>query len=91
MDANGSTTAKPGATFSYDVRGRMVSATTNIGLVTYTINSMGQRVRKVTPTETVVFHYDQGGKLIAESTTAAGVTKVQEYVYLGDLPVAVLK
>jgi YD repeat-containing protein len=91
MDANGSTTAKPGATFSYDVRGRMVSATTNIGLVTYTINSMGQRVRKVTPTENTVFHYDAGGKLIAESTTAAGVTKTQEYVYLGDMPVAVLK
>lgn len=91
MDANGSTTAKPGATFTYDVRGRMVSATTNIGLVTYTINSMGQRVRKVTPTETTVFHYDMGGKLIAESTTKGGTTTTQEYVYLGDMPVAVLK
>jgi YD repeat-containing protein len=91
MDANGSTTAKPGATFSYDVRGRMVSATTSIGLVTYTINSMGQRVRKVTPTETTVFHYEAGGKLIAESTTAGSVTTIQEYIYLGDLPVAVLK
>lgn len=91
MDANGSTTAKPGATFSYDVRGRMVSATTSIGQVSYTINSMGQRVRKVTPTDTTVFHYEAGGKLIAESTTAGGVTTLQEYIYLGDMPVAVLK
>jgi YD repeat-containing protein len=91
MDANGSITSKPNATFNYDARGRMVSANTAIGLVSYTINSLGQRVRKVTPTETTVFHYDMGGKLIAESTTVGGVTKMQEYVYLGNLPVGVLK
>jgi YD repeat-containing protein len=90
-DANGSVTGKDNATLNYDARGRMVSANTAIGLVTYTINSLGQRVRKVTPTETTVFHYDMAGKLIAESTTTGSTTKTQEYVYLGDMPVAVLK
>lgn len=90
-DANGSNTDKVGATFNYDARGRMVAANTAIGLLTYTINSLGQRVRKVTPTDTTVFHYDVGGKLIAESTTTGATTKTQEYVYLGDMPVAVLK
>ncbi|MEJ7806260.1 MAG: hypothetical protein WKG03_10125 [Telluria sp.] len=90
-DVNGSITDKVGATFNYDARGRMVSANTAIGLVTYTINSLGQRVRKVTPTETTVFHYDMAGKLIAESTTVGSTTTTQEYVYLGDMPVAVLK
>ena len=90
-DPNGSITDKVGATFNYDARGRMVSANTAIGLVTYTINSLGQRVRKVTPTETTVFHYDLGGKLIAESITAGDKTTHQEYVYLGDMPVAVIK
>jgi YD repeat-containing protein len=90
-DANGSITSKPNATFNYDARGRMISANTQIGLVTYTINSLGQRVRMVTPTETTVFHYDQGGKLIAETTTKAGISTSQEYIYLGDMPVAVLK
>jgi YD repeat-containing protein len=90
-DANGSITDKGSANFSYDARGRMVSANTAIGLVQYTINGLGQRVRKVTPTATTVFHYDLAGKLIAEATTTAGVTTVLEYIYLGDLPVAVFK
>lgn len=90
-DVNGSIVDKVGATFNYDARGRMVSANTPIGLVTYTINSLGQRVRKVTPTETTVFHYDVSGKLIAETTTAGSKTTSLEHVYLGDMPVAVLK
>lgn len=90
-DANGSVTSKDSVVFNYDARGRMVSANTAIGLVTYTINSLGQRVRKVTPVETTVFHYDRGGKLIAESVTSGAKTTTQEYVYLGDMPVAVLK
>lgn len=90
-DANGSITNKGNASFNFDARGRMVSANTSIGLVQYQINSLGQRVRKITPTETTVFHYDAGGKLIAETTTAGSVVKTQEHVYLGDMPVAVLK
>jgi YD repeat-containing protein len=90
-DVNGSITSKGNATFNYDARGRMVSANTSIGLVEYTINSLGQRVRKVTPTESTVYHYDMAGKLIAETTTAGSTVTTQEYVYLGDMPVAVLK
>lgn len=90
-DVNGSITNNGSATFSYDVRGRMVIANTAIGLVQYTINALGQRVRKVTPTETTVFHYDLSGKLIAESTQAGGTVRTTEHVYLGDIPVAVLK
>ena len=90
-DINGSITGKGNATFNYDARGRMVSANTAIGLVKYIINSMGQRVSKTTPTYTKIFHYDTTGKLIAEATIAGGTTTTQEYVYLGDMPVAVLK
>lgn len=86
-DANGSITNNGNATFNYDARGRMVSANTAIGLVSYKINALGQRVQKVTPTSTTVYHYDDSGKLIAESTDGA----LTEYVYLGDMPVAVLK
>lgn len=90
-DDNGSITNRGDGTFKYDVRGRLVGFEGVNGLIQYTINGLGQRVRKVTPTATTVFHYDAGGKLIAESTTESGTTKTQEYVYLGDLPVAVLK
>ncbi len=90
-DVNGSITHNGAASFNYDARGRMISANTAIGLVQYTINALGQRVRKVTPTETTVFHYDYSGKLIAESILAGGKVKKTEHVYLGDIPVAVLK
>lgn len=87
MDLNGSTTNNGSSQFNYDARGRMVSATTAIGVVSYKINALGQRVQKVTPQATMVFHYDANGKLIAE--TAGNATT--EYVYLDDVPVAVLK
>ena len=44
-------------------------------------------MQKTTPTATTVYHYDGSGKLIAENTNGA----LTEYVYLGDMPVAVLK
>lgn len=86
-DANGSIVNNGASQFGYDARGRMVSATTAIGLVQYLINGLGQRVQKITPTDTTVFHYDLGGKLIGENTGAAAM----DYVYLDDTPVAVLK
>jgi len=58
---------------------------------TLAINSFGQRLRMVTPIGTTVFHYDASGKLIAEMTTTGSTTKTQEYVFLGDMPVAVVK
>ena len=69
----------------------MVSANTAIGLVQYQINALGQRVQKSVPAGansiSTLYHYDQSGKLIAEATGTAGV----DYVYLDDIPVAVLK
>jgi YD repeat-containing protein len=90
-DDNGSITSRGDGAFKYDSRGRLISFQGTAGLIKYTINSLGQRVSKVTPTATTIFHYDSGGKLIAEATTESGTTKTQEYVYLGDIPVAVLK
>lgn len=91
-DANGSITNNGRGQFGYDARGRMTSAATAIGNVQYQHNALGQRVLKITPTDTTVFHYDQGGKLIAESTSSGANPGIgQEYVYLDDLPVAVLK
>lgn len=85
-DANGSITANGLAQFSYDARGRMVAANTVLGPVLYRINALGQRVAKTTSEGTTVFHYDHGGRLIAESLGDV----VTEYVWLDDMPVAVL-
>jgi YD repeat-containing protein len=86
-DANGSITDNGVNKFTYDVKSRLVSADTAIGLVRYEINGLGQRMRKITPSGATAFHYDTNGKLIAESNAVGFV----EYVYLNDLPVAVLK
>ncbi|MCU7920199.1 MAG: hypothetical protein KZQ95_17850, partial [Candidatus Thiodiazotropha sp. (ex Epidulcina cf. delphinae)] len=45
----------------------------------------GQRVKKVTADGTTIYHYDQNGKLIAE--TQADGTMQREYVWLDDQPI----
>jgi YD repeat-containing protein len=86
-DANGSIVASSSAQFSYDARGRLVSASTAIGVVQYQINGLGQRVQKITPTGATIFYYDLEGKLIGERSGQ----NATDYVYLGDLPVAVVR
>ncbi|MBC3919485.1 RHS repeat protein [Undibacterium sp. CY18W] len=92
-DANGSITNNGNAQFTYDTRGRMTAVTTSIGVVQYTINALGQRVQKAVPANgsnaatSTLYHYDGGGKLISERTGQSDV----DYIYLGDIPVAVIK
>lgn len=86
IDANGSITNNGNNQFGYDARGRMVTADTVLGPVQYQINALGQRVAKTVQGTTTVFHYDVGGKLIGES----GATQ-KDYVYLHDIPVALLQ
>ncbi len=83
-DAAGNLTASAGVTYTYDGRGRMKQA----GSATYLVNGLGQRVRKTAGAQTH-FAYDEAGRLLGEydSTGAA----IQEYVWLGDLPVAVVR
>ncbi|NWF93492.1 MAG: RHS domain-containing protein [Syntrophaceae bacterium] len=55
----------------------------------YTYNGAGQRIKKLTQTETKIFHYDLLGHLIGE-TDQYGQT-IAEYVYLGDQLLAMIK
>jgi YD repeat-containing protein len=90
LDANGSTTDDALNQFIYDARGRMVQATNAASLATtYQVNALGQRIRKTNSQGDTVFHYDTGGRLIAESDPAGAVKR--EYLYLGDIPVGVLQ
>jgi YD repeat-containing protein len=87
-DANGSAITAGPHTLSYDTRGRLFQAQTLSGTAGYTVNALGQRIVKQFGGVTTVFHYDQQGRLIAES---AGTGTVQrEHVYLYDQPVGVL-
>jgi hypothetical protein len=66
----------------------MVQATSAIGATDYQVNALGQRVRKSNSLGDTVFHYDSGGRLIAESYPNGAAKR--EYLYLGDIPVAVV-
>ena len=85
---NLSTTSQAG--FAYDARHRMIQATFSGRGASYQLNALGQRVMK-TPTvgNATVYHYDINGHLIGESD-AQGNVQV-EYIYLGDVPVAVMQ
>jgi YD repeat-containing protein len=90
FDASGSTTSDGINTYRYDARGRMDRATNAQALQTdYQVNALGQRVRKTNTQADTVFHYDTGGRLLAE-TDAAGAIR-REYIYLGDIPIAVIR
>ena len=91
-DANGATTADATKQYAYDLRGRLIQTTTAQGVVNYGINAFGLRVRKQAPwasTDTE-YHYDAAGHLISEGNTGA-TALTREYVWLGDIPVAVLQ
>jgi YD repeat-containing protein len=88
-DANGSQTGDGQNSFGYDARGRLTQAQTAAGTTAYAINALGQRSRKTTGTEDTFYIYDLDGHVIAE-TDASGTVR-REYLYLTDLPLAVVQ
>jgi YD repeat-containing protein len=88
-DAVGSVTADGTNTYAYDSRGRLIQSISVIGPSSYQVNSLGQRIRKTNTQGDTVYHYDTQGRLIAESSPGGTVQK--EYIYLGDIPVAVIQ
>ena len=91
-DSNGAITNDVTRQYAYDVRGRLVQATTAQGIIRYEVNALGLRVRKQVPytnTDTL-YHYDAQGHLIAEHE-AASPRYTREYIWLDDQPVAVMQ
>jgi RHS repeat-associated protein len=90
-DANGNTQTGIGAlTLTYDDKNRLSSAGPNY---LYFTNGRGERVRKggMGPlgTAPTLFTYDESGQLIGEYNDNG--TAKAEYVYLDNLPIAVIK
>lgn len=81
-DSAGSTTAKSGLSLTYNQAHRLASA----GPVQSTYNAAGQRVLKTSGINSLVFHHDLQGHLIAE--TGSGAVLKREYVWLDDLPLS---
>jgi YD repeat-containing protein len=88
-DADGSTLSDGANTFTYDARERLVRAVSAAGATDYKVNAMGQRIRKTGAQGDTLYHYDTQGRLIAETSATTGAIQ-KEYIYLGDIPVAVI-
>ena len=57
-------------------------------LASYQHNALGERVVRTAGSATTHYHYDRDGRLIAESDGTGAA--IREYLYLGDLPLAVV-
>jgi RHS repeat-associated protein len=90
-DATGSLTVRGADTLTYDARQRLSALSAYGTKATYQHNGRGERVRKsVSGIGTTYFHYDEAGRLIAESLPSAnGPVRRHSYVWLDDRPVAV--
>lgn len=87
-DPNGALTNDGNAQYAYDARGRLAQASTAQGATSYQVNAQGERVKKSTATTDRLYHYDRQGRLIAEGGAQGQIDR--EYLYLNELPVAVI-
>ncbi len=88
-DNNGNTTGENNRQFIYNQNQRLTQVTdTGTVLGEYIYNGNGQRADKLIPSQNkcTVFHYDQNGLLITESTRTGNIKA--EYIYLNGQPLA---
>ena len=88
-DGMGNVTGNGAGTFTYDKAGRLRSYTQSNSGTSFSINGLGQRVAKTSSAGTVLFAYDESSHLIGEYT--GGGALIEETVWLGDTPVAILR
>ena len=88
-DGVGNTTGDGQFTLTYNDRGRLVQAVKGSTTTTYTLDGVGQRVKKTVTSGATYYVYDEQGKLLGEYTSSGAL--VQEYVWLGAMPIAVVR
>jgi RHS repeat-associated protein len=88
-DAAGHLTGDGSLTYTYNAEGRRISATGPGLNASYAYNGGGQRIKKTVNGVTTLFAYDAEGHLFGEYD--GNGQPLQEIVWFGDLPIAVLK
>jgi RHS repeat-associated protein len=88
-DPAGHLTGDGTVSYTYNAAGRRISVTAANLNASYTYNAVGQRVTKTVNGTTTQYAYDEHGHLTGEYEASGQL--IQEIVWLGDLPVAVLK
>jgi RHS repeat-associated protein len=87
---NGNIATENTRTYIYDLSNQLIRVLDGTNLIVeYTYNGAGQRIKKVTQTETRIFHYDLLGHLIAETNQSGQM--LAEYIYLGDQLLGMIK
>lgn len=87
-DAAGNQTSRGATTLDFDARGRF-DAVSGAAAASYVVNARSERVQKTSAAGTTRFIYDEKGRLLGEYD--ANLVPIQEYIYLNQLPVAVLR
>jgi len=101
-DPNGSLISDGVFNYTYDAANRLTQAeripagtTTATALSSYVANGLNQRVVMTTgttaPVTTSLLAYDEAGHLIGHYVNVAKVTDATETVWMGDMPVAIVK
>lgn len=76
--------------YTYNASGRMTRAAIGAAATKYSYNGKGARVAKIDATGKATYYfYDDNGQLLGEYDSTGRI--LQETVYLGDIPVAVLR
>ena len=89
-DNAGNLTSDGAVKYSYGDNGRLTSALVGGVTTRYRYNGFGERVEKASVADNLTYYvYDLAGRLIGEYDRTGKA--IQETVYLGDLPVIVLK
>ncbi len=88
-DSAGNLTSDGIFRYGYNAAGRRTSATAAGQTTTYGYDALGQRVTKTVAGSTTRYFYDEHGHLTGEYNAAGRL--IQEIIWLGDLPIAVLK
>jgi RHS repeat-associated protein len=88
-DEAGNVTSDGTRSFTYNAAGRTVGASNGGVTASYSVNGIGQRVRKSVAGQVRYFFYDEAGRLVGEYDGAGAL--IQETVWLADIPVATVR
>jgi RHS repeat-associated protein len=87
-DAAGNLISDGMTSYKYNASGRMESASSGGAITEYRYNGLGERVAKIGMAGATTYYiYDEQGQLLGEYNRTGAI---QETVYLGDFPVAVI-
>jgi RHS repeat-associated protein len=88
-DASGNRANDAGMVNTYNNAGRLTQLQRGTAITQYSYNALGQRLQKSNSNGTFRYVYDEAGHLLGEYQ--ANGSAIQETIWLGDTPIAVIK